>query len=101
VGVEGEVAAIKGSTALDERPKLPETRANHASTAFPKEPVMHQQEVGLPFHGGEDSGLARVYSDSQTLDFRRPGDLKAVLSQSVIRKTFYIKVFLEILEQRF
>jgi hypothetical protein len=62
---------------------------------------MHQQEVCLPFHGGEDSGLARVYSDSQTLDFRRPGDLKAVLSQGVIRKTFYIKVFLEILEQRF
>ena len=69
---------VEGDVALKQGPEPATVTPGDWLKPLPEEPMMDEEEVGLPFEGSVNGGLTRINGDNEPFYLIRPVDLQAV-----------------------
>ena len=76
--VQRDVRRVEGDVALKQGPEPATVTPGDWLKPLPEEPMMDEEEVGLPFEGRVNGGLTRINGDNEPFYLIRPVDLQAV-----------------------
>jgi hypothetical protein len=99
VRVQREMRRVEGHLALDQASQLAKARTEDTGLAIPKDPVVHDEEVGARGNRSLDDRFASIDRHSDALHFRRAFHLKAIVGSRIVGEGPYVQVLVEILQE--
>jgi len=94
MAVEGEVSAVQGGLAVDQRLHAAVPRPGERPESSPEEAVVNDEEIGPPADCCND-GFAGVHGHREAPDTLGPRDLKSVHGARIVRSPPGIEIPVE------
>jgi hypothetical protein len=101
VAVEGQMTTPKRHVGVDQGSKAAHEAPRKGLEAVPEKAMVDHEDVGPACDGLDDRGLGCVDGGHHVLDGAATLDLETVQRAWIVWMPFYIKVFLQVLEQLF